>query len=64
MAEFYVEKTTNETGEHVMHSSTCSALPAADKLQYMGARSNAPASMKEAADWFTRVAPCPKCLAS
>lgn len=63
MAEFYVEKKANETGAHLVHSSTCAALPALDTMHYLGARSNAQSPVNEALDRYTSVATCPNCIA-
>jgi hypothetical protein len=60
MALFYVEKGTNEAGEHLIHSSTCSCLPAEETMHYVGAYAQAP--VKEVMDRYVRVATCPNCL--
>jgi hypothetical protein len=62
MAEFYIEKTPNETGLHVVHSSTCASLPASESLQYLGAFSNANAPVNKAVDRYSKVSTCPSCL--
>ena len=62
MAEFYVEKKANESGEHLVHSSICSSLPAKESMHYLGARSNAQSPVNEALDRYTKVSTCPKCL--
>ena len=36
MAEFYVELKENEVGAHVIHFSTCSDLPQAEQVKYLG----------------------------
>ena len=64
MDEFYVEKRANESGEHIVHTECCPSLPAKDELHLIGVRSNTAAPLKEAANWFTKSAPCPKCIAS
>lgn len=64
MYEFYVEKSVNESGEHIVHKEICSSLPAKDKLYYIGVRSNTAAPLKEAANWFSTSTPCPKCITS
>ena len=64
MAEFFVEKCADETGAHVVHTDCCPSLPAKDKLHYLGVRSNTAAPLKEAANWFSKSAPCPECIAS
>jgi hypothetical protein len=60
MALFYVEKGTNEAGEHLVHSSTCSRLPGEETMHYVGAYAQAP--VKEVMDRYVRVATCPNCL--
>ena len=62
MAEFYIEKKRNETGEHIVHSSTCSSLPATDSMEYLGAFSNAKAPVNKAVDRFSKVSTCSTCL--
>lgn len=64
MAEFYIEKKASETGEHRVHSSTCSSMPTKDDMQYLGAFSNAAASVNKASNRYLRVSTCPKCLAA
>ncbi len=62
MEEFYVEKKANESGAHVVHRESCSSLPAKDELRWLGVRSNTTAPLNEAANWFSKSAPCPKCI--
>ncbi len=62
MAEFYIEKQPNATGEHIVHSSTCSSLPATESMQYLGAYSNANAPVNRAVDRYSKVSTCPTCL--
>jgi hypothetical protein len=64
MAEFYIEKSASETGEHIVHSSTCSSLPTTEKMMYLGAYSNANAPVNKASDWYSKVSTCPTCLAA
>ena len=60
MAEFYVEKKATETGEHLVHSKTCSSLPAEETMHYLGSYAQAPVS--EALDRYVKVSTCPNCL--
>lgn len=60
MGLFYVEKGTNEAGEHVIHSSTCSCLPAEDAMHYMGAYVQAP--IWEAYLRYSKVTTCRNCI--
>jgi len=62
MDEFFVERSANETGAHVVHTACCPSLPAKDKLIYLGVRSNTTAPLKEAANWYSSSAPCPECI--
>jgi hypothetical protein len=64
MFEFFVEKDAKESGAHVVHRSTCSSLPEKDDMHYLGVRSNTEAPLKEAANWFSKSAPCPDCMPS
>lgn len=64
MYEYYVEKGANESGEHIVHRSSCASLPAKDQLHYIGVRSSVAAPLNEAANWFSKSAPCPKCITS
>lgn len=62
MFEFYVEKATGAEGEHVVHRSSCSALPSTDEMYYLGVRSTTEAPLKEAANLFSKSVPCPACM--
>ena len=64
MAEFYVEKNANDTGAHLVHSSTCSSMPPKESMHYLGAFSNATAPVNKALNRFVRVSSCPQCLAA
>jgi hypothetical protein len=64
MDEFYVEKSANEAGEHIVHKECCPSLPAKDELRWIGVRSNTAAPLKEAANWLSKSAPCPMCIPS
>lgn len=62
MAEFYLEKKLTETGEHLIHKSTCPSLPAEETMHYMGAYAQAP--VWEASIRYQQVSTCPECLPS
>ena len=64
MFEFFVEKSANAAGEHVVHRSSCSALPAIDELYYIGVRSTVEVPLKEAENMYSKAAHCPECIAS
>lgn len=63
MEEFFVEKSANENGEHLVHTESCSSIPTRDELRWIGARSTNAAPVKEAGDWFSNAVPCPDCMA-
>lgn len=62
MALFYVEKGTNAAGEHLIHSSTCTSLPAEESMHYVGSYAGAP--VREVTDRYVNVATCPNCVAA
>ena len=62
MDEFFVEKKADETGAHMVHRGDCESLPAKDEVHLIGVRSNPQAPLNEAANWFSKSAPCPKCI--
>ena len=64
MIEYFVEKTANDKGAHVVHSSRCASLPAKDKMRYLGPYSNTNAPMSEASNWFSVASACPECLSA
>lgn len=62
MDEYYVEKSANVNGEHLVHKECCPSLPSKEDLRWLGVRSNIAAPLKEASDWFSVSAPCPDCM--
>lgn len=60
MALFYVEKGTNDVGDHLIHSSTCSSLPSEESMHYVGSYAQAP--VNEVLDRYVKVSTCPNCL--
>jgi len=62
MDEFYVEISADETGAHMVHKDCCPNLPGRDMLRWIGVRSNTAAPLREAANWFSKSTPCPKCI--
>lgn len=62
MDEFFVEKSQNADGAHVVHTGCCPSLPTRDQLQYIGVRSTKAVPLKEAANWYSKSAPCPECM--
>ena len=64
MDEFFVEKSTDETGARVVHRDGYPSLPKKDELHLIGVRRNIAAPLKEAANWFLSSVPCPECIPS
>jgi len=64
MAEFYVELNTQENGDHVVHTSTCSLLPSREVLRYLGSISNTKSAVKKAGEHLTQVNGCAHCTPS
>jgi len=64
MDEYFAEKRENENGEHIVHKECCPSLPAKDELRWIGVRSTTAVPLKEAADFFSKSAPCPECMAT
>lgn len=62
MNEYFVEKSENQIGEHIVHKDCCPSLPPKDALHLLGVRSNIAAPLKEAANWYSKSAPCPECI--
>ncbi len=62
MAEYYVEKSANEAGDHLVHSAKCSSLPAVEAMHYLGAYSSVTAPVNISLDRYVKVATCPDCL--
>ena len=63
MAEFYIDKSPKETGDHLIHFSTCESLPKKDGLKYLGSIASYDAAFKEAKKTFTEINACKECAA-
>lgn len=61
MAEFFVEINAQDNGEHVVHKSSCSLLPAKDTLRYLGSIASATSAVKKAQESFKLVNGCSHC---
>ena len=61
MAEFYVEIIAQSNGEHLVHKSGCSFLPAKEAIQYVGSISNFDSALKKANQTFRQVNGCSHC---
>ncbi|MGR9045398.1 MAG: hypothetical protein ACU83N_08885 [Gammaproteobacteria bacterium] len=64
MAEFYIELNPQGNGDHVVHNSECSKLPAKEAVQYLGSISNCTSALKKAAERFKQVNGCSQCLSA
>ncbi len=61
MAEFYVELKENEAGAHVIHFSTCSDLPQAEQVKYLGSIATFDSANKKGKGLYHAVQACPTC---
>jgi len=64
MAEFYIEINAQPNGDHVVHRSDCSMLPAKDGISYLGSISTCTSAVKKAAERFKQVNGCPQCAST
>ena len=64
MAEYYVEKQSQENGEHMIHSSTCTLLPEIGTLNYLGSIATVDSAIKKAYERLTSVGTCSECIPS
>lgn len=62
MAEFYIEIQATEKGEHLVHKSTCTLLPASkDAIQYLGSIASIGSAVKKASERFKLATGCSHC---
>ena len=61
MARYYVNKNPQSTGEHEVHSETCSHLPATENREYLGQFSSCYAAVDEGAQRHPKVDGCHYC---
>ena len=61
MKHYYVNKQAQTTGEHEVHSETCSYLPSLTNRQYLGYFSDCYAALKEAKKYYSNVDGCYYC---
>lgn len=64
MAEFFIEIGAQDTGEHLIHKSICSALPAKDAIYYLGSIASVASAAKKASERFAKPTACPQCGAA
>ncbi|HAG94409.1 MAG: hypothetical protein CMK83_26390 [Pseudomonadales bacterium] len=63
MAEFYIEKNERETGDHLVHFSSCKVLPRADSLRYLGSIASFDSAWQEGKKVYHQVSACTECAA-
>lgn len=67
MKKYFLTKTAKETGEYILHSATCRALPPEEELVYLGFFKTFPIAFEQAQKIYSDVAdkilPCEECSA-
>lgn len=63
MAEFYVEKTEQENGEHLIHFANCSLLKAIPEKTYLGSIASYDSANLAAKRTYLKTNACPECAA-
>lgn len=61
MALYYVNKNAQPTGEHEVHTSSCSYLPSAENRIYLGAFNSCAEVVREARKYYSNVDGCYHC---
>lgn len=61
MAIYYLNKNTQPTGEHEVHTSTCPYLPDPNNRIYLGSFSNCKDALTEAKKYYSNVDGCFYC---
>ncbi len=61
MASYYVNKIAQTSGEHEVHSGSCSFLPSPENKKYLGEFSNCSDAVKEAKKTYSNVDGCYYC---
>lgn len=61
MEQYYVNKIEQRTGEHEVHTSSCSFLPSSDNRIYLGLFSSCAEAVREARKHYTKVDGCYYC---
>lgn len=61
MALYYVNKKSQSTGEHEVHTGSCNWLPAPENRQYLGAFDNCTDAVREAKKYYSDVDGCAYC---
>jgi hypothetical protein len=61
MADYYVNKNPQTTGEHEIHSSECIYLPKVENRQHLGDFNKCQPAIKKAREYYTDVNGCFYC---
>lgn len=61
MANYYVNKNAQPTGEHEVHQSNCSHLPDEENKLFLGSFDNCHAAIRKAKEHYTNVDGCYYC---
>ena len=61
MARYYVNKNAQSNGDHEVHKSNCSWLPATENRIYLGDFSNCYEAVREARKHYSKVNGCYHC---
>ncbi|MGZ0079258.1 hypothetical protein [Methylomonas sp. YC3] len=61
MAEFFIEISAQENGDHLIHKSSCSLLPAKEAIYYLGSISSVTSAAKKASERFAKPTACSQC---
>lgn len=61
MAEFYLEKVPQTTGDHLVHFSNCATMPARNEMLYLGSIASFDSAWSEGKRFYNAVSACPSC---
>lgn len=61
MAFYYVNTVAQPTGEHEVHTSSCSYLPSEQNRKYLGVFDNCTDAIREAKKYYSNVDGCYYC---
>lgn len=61
MTRYYVNKNAQSNGDHEVHTSGCSYLPAPENRQYLGEFASCRGAVQEARKYYSQVDGCFYC---
>ena len=61
MTRYYVNKNAQSNGDHEVHTSSCSYLPAPENRQYLGEFASCRGALQEARRYYSQVDGCYYC---